>query len=55
MTENKDKLARLKAVRAGNRDVITKLYKACRTAVFSSFYNILRPNVAVLLILRCSF
>ena len=27
MTENKDKLARLKAVRAGNRGVITKLSK----------------------------
>ena len=27
MTENKDKLARIKAVRAGNRGVITKLSK----------------------------
>ena len=35
----------------------TKVYKICEIcwAVFSSFYNISRPNLAILLILSCSF
>ncbi len=35
----------------------TKVYKFCEIcwAIFSSFYNISRPNFAVLLILSCSF
>ena len=34
-----------------------KTHKICklRTAIFSSFYNISRPNVVILLTLRCSF
>ncbi len=35
----------------------TKIHKICklRTAIFSAFYNISRPNLVILLILRCSF
>ena len=35
----------------------TKIYKICklRTAIFSAFYNISRPNFVILLNLRCSF
>ncbi len=35
----------------------TKVYKICEIcrAIFSSFYNISRPNYAILLILICSF
>ena len=35
----------------------TNIYKICklRRAIFSVSYNILPPNFAVLLILRCSF
>ena len=34
--------------------ILFKICKLCR-AIFSVFYNILAPNVALLLILRCSF
>ena len=35
----------------------TKVYKICklRKRIFSVFYNILPPNLAILLILTCSF
>ena len=35
----------------------TNIYKICkiRKAIFSVFYNILRPNFAILLISLCSF
>jgi hypothetical protein len=35
----------------------TNQYKICkfRRAIFSTFYNISQPNLAVLLILTCSF
>jgi hypothetical protein len=35
----------------------TKVYKICELykAIFSAFYNISQPNIAILLILVCSF